>query len=178
MHRSITREREIGSVMIKVATMLQKLSEGAGDAEDVAQEVMIKLLKVSAFEKEIKSGWLYKVARNCLVDCRRKMAMERHLFNHALFVDITGAVRVSSEDEPIYVPVVRESGFQWEPDFRALVEKSVSELSEPQKITLLLYAEGYSYDEIASAMGVNIGTVRSRLNFARKRIKSEVGDAA
>ncbi len=45
------------------------------------------------------------------------------------------------------------------------------ELTEPIREVLLLYASGCSYKQIASATGAKVGTVRSRLHYARKRAK-------
>jgi len=171
MHRSITREREISSVMIRVRRMVLKLSEGAGDVEDVAQDVMVKLLKVRAFEKEIGSGWLYEVAKNCLLDRRRKTAMERQFLDRGLYLDTAGAVRDCYGDEKVCVPAVCESGSQWEPEQAALVEKIVSELPERLRKTLVLAAEGMTYEAIATQTGANLGTVRSRLYYARKYVR-------
>ena len=56
-----------------------------------------------------------------------------------------------------------------------LVAELVSTLPEPERDALLLHVwEGLSYDEVAAALGVPVGTVRSRLHRARGRLRELV----
>lgn len=53
-----------------------------------------------------------------------------------------------------------------------LIQVAIQELPELQRQTMILYAEeGMSYQEIADAMGVSIGTVKSRLHHAKKSLR-------
>ncbi|MCX4764183.1 sigma-70 family RNA polymerase sigma factor [Streptomyces sp. NBC_01275] len=54
--------------------------------------------------------------------------------------------------------------------------KALAKLSEGDRHALLLFAwEDFSYQEIAEALGVPVGTVRSRLNRARKKLRASAG---
>ena len=52
------------------------------------------------------------------------------------------------------------------------VAAAVTALPEPERDVLVLHVwEGLSYDDVADALGVPVGTVRSRLNRARRRLR-------
>ncbi len=63
-------------------------------------------------------------------------------------------------------------------DLTACVERALDTLSAPHRQVLLLrYVDGFSYAEIAAAVGVSIGTVMSRLFNARRKLKTALKDA-
>lgn len=60
-------------------------------------------------------------------------------------------------------------------DLRAALDRALAALPEPQRRTFVLHADGgLSYQEVADALGVAIGTVMSRLYYARQRLKSSL----
>lgn len=57
----------------------------------------------------------------------------------------------------------------------ARLQEAVQQLAEPQRQALILYAwESFSYEEIAEALSVPVGTVKSRLFHARKQLRSVI----
>jgi RNA polymerase sigma-70 factor (ECF subfamily) len=57
-------------------------------------------------------------------------------------------------------------------DLRRLLDRALATLSEVQRQTFVLYADGeLSYREVAEAMGTSIGTVMSRLFYARQKLR-------
>lgn len=64
-----------------------------------------------------------------------------------------------------------------EPDERTDVERALARLTEPKRITLLLAeVEGLTGPEIASALGIPVGTVWTRLHAARRELRQLLGD--
>jgi RNA polymerase sigma-70 factor (ECF subfamily) len=58
-------------------------------------------------------------------------------------------------------------------DLRVLLDRALATLSEAQRQTFILYADaGLSYREVAEAMGTSIGTVMSRLYYARQKLRA------
>jgi RNA polymerase sigma-70 factor (ECF subfamily) len=51
------------------------------------------------------------------------------------------------------------------------IMKSVDMLSDDLKIPFLMRYEGYKYDEIAKELDLPLGTIKSRIHFARKKLK-------
>jgi RNA polymerase sigma-70 factor (ECF subfamily) len=138
------------------------------EAEDLLGEVFrIAFERRSAFECDRDSArpWLYGIAANLVAkhhrgEARRLRAMAR-----------AGAARVSAarllEDDPAERAVAAaDAGVLW-----PRVVDAIGALPEAERQVLLLFAwEELSYDEIAQALGVPVGTVRSRLNRGRARL--------
>ena len=172
MYRTATNERDFGSILTAVNRMVRCLTRCADDADDIAQEVMIKLLTSQAVPSEIGPSWLFKVSQNCVRDARRRMASEYKYVNYDLVVDQTGAVcERNAEERVVYCPVVSARQHELEPDVKDALIKAVANLPISLRDALVMHADGYSYSQIATLTRANIGTVRSRLHHGRKRVR-------
>ena len=54
------------------------------------------------------------------------------------------------------------------------LENQINDLSKKSKIPFLMHFNGYQYNEIADALNIPIGTVKSRINYARKKLKENL----
>ena len=136
----------------------------AAEAEEVAQEAFLRAHRAMAsFRGEAKlSTWLYGIAsRLCL---NRLAGGERRLVR-------------SGETE---LGRLAESGADPAADLeRSEVEqalhRAIAELPEERRIVVVLRdLEGLSYEEIAAALELELGTVRSRLHRARMDLKDKL----
>ena len=108
--------------------------------------------------------WLYGIAANVLRQDRRREQRRIRLVE-----------RITSEAEARRTE--HDPGRSWEREELASVIDALTKLPEPEREAVLLHAwEQLSYDEIATAQGVPVGTVRSRLNRARRRLRERSGD--
>lgn len=134
---------------------IRRIVSDQGRAEDLLQEVFMKVLQDQTFDPERGrfSAWLFKVARNaCLMELRRSKR------RHAAYERVP---------EPSPEPTVDE---RLDPSRR--VERALAGLSEPQRQLLLLKQVGQlTYREIATVIGVAEGTVKSRLHEATKQFR-------
>jgi RNA polymerase sigma-70 factor (ECF subfamily) len=140
------------------------------DALDVTQEAFIKAFKsLSTFERE--SGfytWLTRIAINLAIDHRRKRARSKV---------------IPLED---YMDPPSRPGGGGAPDPRRRLEdrelkeryfRALEELSEKHRTVFLLHTvEDMAYKDIAEMLDISIGTVMSRLHYARKRLQELLGD--
>ncbi|MBI4678027.1 MAG: sigma-70 family RNA polymerase sigma factor [Elusimicrobia bacterium] len=135
------------------------LADQGQHAEDAAQEVFLAVYRSARhfrFEASFRS-WLFSLARNVILRQRRWLL--RRLMS-----------RWPEEDErlldmPDSEPGLLESLEREET--RELLRQAVRGLPDRLRIALLLRdAEGLSYDEIGRALGIPVGTVRSRLHNA------------
>lgn len=149
-------------------------------AEDLTQEVF---LKVYRRRKEYKpqakfSTYLYRIGRNCWVDYMRRTKRERkHL---SLDTEWEGNGDEGNEGgktlrerlaSPRSEPRLEA---QKEERSEALVE-AVGALSEEHREVFILSAvQGLSYDETAKTVGVPVGTVKSRMHHAVKRLRERL----
>lgn len=136
---------------------------GSDDAEDVLSETfLVAFRRRTDFDlsKESAAPWLLGIASRLI---RRHRAVEaRHWRSFAAAVGQNVASLGGLDDAMRRVDAERE--------VRALRER-IAALAPKDRETLLLYAwQGMSYEDIAEALGVPVGTVRSRLNRVRKRL--------
>lgn len=123
-----------------------------GEAEDVAQEAFLRAFgQISRFRGEGRfAPWLFRiVVRLCLDRLRLS--------------------RWDGEVSPVDLDAVAPSH---DIDTRLLIETLLDQLSPPMRAALTLRElEGLDYDEIAQALQIPVGTVRSRLNAARAQFR-------
>jgi RNA polymerase sigma factor (sigma-70 family) len=109
--------------------------------------------------------WLYGIAANVL---RQHWRTEHRRLRLVDKLTVEARGRSVEEGEP-----VRSRAR----DDVAIVVEVLAELPEAEREAVLLYAwEDLSYEEIATAQDVPVGTVRSRLHRARRRIRERIGD--
>ena len=139
------------------------LGRGAeSEAEDAAQEVFVVVLRrLKTFRRQSAfSTWLYRVARNQIIDYRRRACQRSsEASDHALLAVPAGNVLAD------HLEVVTAAERQ------ARLLEHVGQLSEPQRVVVHLhYWQGQSVAEISELLGLRLGTVMSHLFRARQRL--------
>lgn len=152
----------------KVFRLAYRLTGNKFDAEDLTQEVFVRVFKSLAnFKPGTLDGWLHRITTNLFLDQARRK--QRIRFD-ALSEDATA--RLAGNDPG------PERTFEFNnldldiaaalealpPDFRAAV--------------VLCDMEGLSYDEVAHALGIKLGTVRSRIHRGRAMLRESLADRA
>jgi RNA polymerase sigma-70 factor, ECF subfamily len=134
------------------------------DAEEVAQEVFLRVHRsVGDFRGESKlSTWLYAIASRL---CLNRLA--------------SGRVRPTLESDDAVLRIESSDADPGEHLERAEVEaalqRAIAELPEERRIVVVLRdLEGLAYEDIAHALGLELGTVRSRLHRARAELKGKM----
>jgi RNA polymerase sigma-70 factor (ECF subfamily) len=131
------------------------------DAEDVAQEALLRAYR--RFERlrdrERFRAWLVRIAFRLAID--RVRSSKRREVRETLWSETSP--RPSTED------LAARSEFQ------AHLDRAMEELPEKHRLVLLLGAiEGYSLEEVAVMLSLPVGTVKSRLFFARKQLAEKL----
>ena len=131
------------------------------DADDAAQETFIRVYRALASydpERPFKA-WLKRIAYNTSLNVLRASRSRSR--------------ETTSEDLPELADTSPNPGHEMEAgQVFTWVKSAVSSMPTELKVTLLLRAvEGMSYRDIASATGVRLGTVMSRLSRARQRVR-------
>ncbi|RYC70750.1 RNA polymerase sigma factor [Spirosoma sordidisoli] len=127
------------------------------DAQDLAQDVMVRvLLNEKNFDRgtDLKA-WLYCIVRNMFITAyQRKKRVSRVDLSDELYsgMDVLGSVE-SGADELMHMQSVLVA-----------VNGLVPRYREP----LLLFIQGWMYEEIAAHIGLPVGTVKNRIHVARK----------
>jgi RNA polymerase sigma-70 factor, ECF subfamily len=155
--------RRYRSVAYRVA---YRLLGNEADALDAVQDAFVKALThLHGFEgRSSFKTWLLRVVSNTAVDLGRQRGRRA-----SLSFDAMG--RVNREAiEPL---VGDAAGRNLERvDLRRLLHEALDQLSPVHRQTFVLYAEaGLSYREVAGTLNVSVGTVMSRLFYARQKLR-------
>jgi len=135
----------------------------AAKAEDVTQQVFVKLLRKMDFRGESQfTTWLYRLTVNqCIDEARRS----RRWLPFADWFEVAEPITRISLNEKL-----RSS------EISAEVRAVIGGLKPKYRLPILLrYVEELSYQEIASVLGLSLGTVSSRLNRGQKMLAERLG---
>jgi RNA polymerase sigma-70 factor (ECF subfamily) len=143
------------------------------DALDAVQEGFVKALThLHGFQgRSSFKTWLLRVVSNAALDLGRQRGRRE-----ALSLEAARA----GESADLHLQTADESGRGLErADLRVLLGRALATLSEAQRQTFVLYADaGLSYREVAEVMGTSIGTVMSRLYYARQKLRAYLAERA
>ena len=143
-----------------------KLLGSEADAQDAVQETFIRAYRsISTFRGESRfSVWLYRIANNICLDMLRR----RRLDTVSLDAECgDGTPAVSEPQDERYLP---EAEFERK-ELRRAVREGLMQLPEEFRQALVLReSAGQSYAEISETLGIDIGTVKSRIYRARRRL--------
>ena len=158
---------QFGAIFDRHATVLHRYLVrrlGPDDADAMVSEVFrIAFEKRDTYDlaRPTARPWLYGIATNLLAKHRRREARRIHA------VARLAAQRLTPVDLADAVSATVDASAQWQ-----RVAGAVTSLPEPERDALMLHVwEALSYEDVADALGVPVGTVRSRLHRARRRLR-------
>ena len=146
------------------------------DANDIAQDSFIKAFQAL---KSFRGGssfytWLYRIAVNKTINFLKQRKNKHHFslndldFNTENNPDL---VALTSDKTPFRAVSLTE--------LQKKLNEALMKLSEPHRMVVVLHdVQGQSHDEIAEIMDCNIGTVRSRLFYARQQLQGYLAEYA
>jgi RNA polymerase sigma-70 factor (ECF subfamily) len=141
-----------------------KLTADREEARDLVQETFLKaLMYCSKYSHESNfKAWICTILKNTFINSYRRSSRQ-NTCNSDTYKDFFN-----------YYYICSEHGL---PDseycFKEL-EKAIDAMKEEFKLPFRMYFEGFRYHEIAEKLNVKIGTVKSRIYFARKQLKEQV----
>lgn len=127
-------------------------------AKDLCQET---LYKAFAYRDKYKpdtniKAWLYTIMRNTFINYYRRNSRKKPV------IDAWQHIQATVQPSP-------ETGFR----FKEITE-AIHQLPAVFKTACLLYLQGYKYHEIAFALGEPLGTIKSRIHFAKKMLQKQI----
>jgi RNA polymerase sigma-70 factor, ECF subfamily len=144
------------------------------DANDLAQDSFIKAFQAL---KSFKGGssfytWLYRIAVNKTINFLKQRKNRVHMS--------LNDVDFNTENNPDLVALISDKTPRRDAGLKELQEKlnaAMLKLSEAHRLVVVLHdVQGMSHEEVAQVMDCNIGTVRSRLFYARQQLQSLLTD--
>jgi len=158
----------------RIYATIYHMTSNHEDANDLAQEAFIKAYSAL---KSFKGGssfytWLYRIAVNKTINFLKQRKNKYHLS--------LNDIDFNAEHDPDLMALIsdktptRDVGLS---ELQKKLNEALLKLSEPHRMVVVLHdVQGQSHDEIAEIMGCNIGTVRSRLFYARQQLQGHLAE--
>ena len=171
-----TGERSVYEVLVKryereIYSYLRRYIGNAELAEDAFQGTFLQVhLKCHQFDSSRRfRPWLYAIATNQAIDIQRRnkrhrmVSLDRSSSDHEQRSGSWSEKIIGPAPDPLAAASNEERG-RW-------VHEAVASLGEPmQQVIHLVYYQGLKYREAADALGIPVGTVKSRLHAAVQRL--------
>ena len=158
----------------RIYATIYHMTSNHEDANDLAQEAFIKAYSAL---KSFKGGssfytWLYRIAVNKTINFLKQRKNKFHLslndidFNAEHDPDLMALISDKTPTRDVALSELQKQ-----------LNEALLTLSEPHRMVVVLHdVQGLSHDEIAEIMDCNIGTVRSRLFYARQQLQGQLAD--
>jgi RNA polymerase sigma-70 factor (ECF subfamily) len=151
----------------KMLRLVAQIIRSREDAEDIVQESFVKAYSsLGSFRGQSSFyTWLYRISFNLAIDWKRRAA-RRGGDKHELTDIEQGKVTAS-------VPEAETPSDQmYRKEQSRLINVALAQLTEEHRAVIVLREiDGLSYEEIAKVTGSTLGTVMSRLHYARKKLQ-------
>jgi RNA polymerase sigma-70 factor (ECF subfamily) len=158
----------------RIYATIYHMTSNHEDANDLAQESFIKAFQAL---KSFKGGstfytWIYRIAVNKTINFLKQRKNRTHMSLNDIDFNAehdTDLIALISDNTPR-----RAAGLT---ELQKKLNEALLKLSEPHRLVVVLHdVQGQSHEEIAEVMNCNIGTVRSRLFYARQQMQAELAD--
>jgi RNA polymerase sigma-70 factor (ECF subfamily) len=158
----------------RIYATIYHMTSNHEDANDLTQETFIKAFQAL---KSFKGGssfytWVYRIGINKTINFLKQRKNRSHMSLNDL--------DFNAEHDPDLVALVSDKTPRREVNLAELQEKlneAMQKLSDSHRLVVTLHdVQGLPHDEIAEIMNCNIGTVRSRLFYARQQLQGYLAD--
>ncbi len=142
----------------------QSLTANSEDAKDLMQETILKAIKYrEKFQAQTNlKAWMYTIMKNTFINDYRRKKKAEMIFDDTkeLYYLNNGKNKKSVSPESSYA--------------HKEMLKAVAELEPEYRVPFQRHVEGFKYKEIAEELDLPIGTVKSRIFLARKKLMEEL----
>ncbi len=134
------------------------------DAKDLVQETFLKAIlnREKFIEFSNLKAWVYTIMRNSFINNYRRSVRQQTTFDSTKDNYYLNNSKESHSGNPESLLSATE------------IHAQIDRLEDGFSIPFRLYQKGYKYKEIAEEMNLNIGTVKSRIFFGRKKLKEQI----
>jgi RNA polymerase sigma-70 factor (ECF subfamily) len=158
----------------RIYATIYNMTANHEDANDLAQETFIKAYHaLSSFKgNSTFYTWLYRIAINKTINFLKQRKNRTHMSLNDL--------DFNAEHDPDLVALISDKTPRRAANLNELQEKlneAMLKLSEPHRLVVTLHdVQGLAHEDIARIMDCNVGTVRSRLFYARQQLQALLSD--
>ena len=142
------------------------LTSNRDDAYDLLQDTTLKALDNE--DKYVDNvnfkGWVFTIMRNIFINNYRKT--------------VRSATVIDQTEDLYHLNLPQDSGFETPEGSLAAKEitAAINSFSDEYRIPFTMHVAGYKYNEIAEQMNLPLGTIKSRIFFARQRLQTMLKD--
>lgn len=166
MGTSTTFQGKLLSLQSNLLNFAYMLTSNYDDAYDLLQDTTLKALDNE--DKYVDNvnfkGWVFTIMRNIFINNHRKV--------------VRSSTVVDKTEDLYHLNLPQDSGFQTpEGSFAAMeITKAINSFSDEYRVPFSMHVAGYKYNEIAEKMNLPLGTVKSRIFFARQKLQQQFHD--
>ena len=163
---ALQSQKKLLSLQENMMNFALTLTANRNDAQDLMQDTTLKVLdNQEKFVDNVNfKGWVLTIMRNIFINNYHKIVRTQ---------------TVVDQDIDLYnLDIMNDSGFD-NPDGAYQIQEitsAIESLNEELKVPFSMFVSGYKYNEIAEALDVPLGTVKSRIFFARQELKKKLKD--
>jgi RNA polymerase sigma-70 factor (ECF subfamily) len=142
------------------------LTSNREEAKDLLQETTLRALdnKEKYYENVNFKGWVFTIMHNIFVNNYRRVVRSQTMIDQTENLYHLNMPQDSGFDSPEGAYTVSE------------IVRVISSFSDEYRLPFSMHVSGFKYEEIAQQLGLPIGTVKSRIFFARKRLQELLAD--
>lgn len=142
------------------------LTSNREEAKDLLQDTTLKVLdnQDKFIDNTNFKGWVFTIMRNIFINNYRRMVRNQTV--------------VDQTEDLYHLNLPQESGFDT-PDGAFNVKeitKAINSFADEYRLPFSMHVAGYKYNEIAEKMNLPLGTVKSRIFFARQKLQTMLKD--
>ena len=160
----------------RVFSMIYNMVHSEQDAWDLAQDSFLKAWKsIGRFRGQSSFyTWIYRIVMNVTIDWLRKKKIKG---GDAEFDDAIQLREIDPASKTVPKTEALPHQLMERDEIRARIDNAIGQLSpEHRAVILMKEIDDMQYHEIAETLGCSIGTVMSRLFYARKKLQSLLRD--
>lgn len=159
------KDRVLG-LQSNLLSFAYQLTTNKDEARDLLQDTTLKALDNE--EKYVDNvnfkGWIFTIMRNIFINNYRQTVRKSTV--------------IDQTEDLYHLNISQDSGISSPEGSYAVKEinAALDSFTDDYRIPFNMYVAGYKYNEIADKMGLPLGTVKSRIFFARKRLREQLND--
>lgn len=161
-----TFEQKLIDLQSNMMSFALTLTANKDDAEDLIQETTLRALnnRDKYYENVNFKGWVFTIIHNLFVNNYRRMVRSQTI--------------IDQTENLYHLNMPQESGFTSPEGAYTVseIQKAMDSSADEYRIPFEMHIQGYKYEEIADELKLPIGTVKSRIFFARKRLQEMLLD--
>jgi RNA polymerase sigma factor (sigma-70 family) len=166
----ITEERS------RLRNFIRRRVPNEADVEDLLQDVFSEVIEAYRLMEPVErwSAWMFRVARNRIIDLFRKRHLEAFENDPAA---VSGEAQALPLEEVLTSPAAGPAQMYARTVLLEELEEALDELPREQREAFLAHEiEGYSFKEIAARTGVSVNTLLSRKHYAVVHLRHRLQD--